>query len=184
VVENHRLFLCTHSWLIRSNFSIWKRQETKMDDSRRRLIWHGMFLFLLGLLTGFVELQFTNQRMGLAAHLEGVMNGIFLLALGAVWAEVRLPPRARVAAYWGVLYGTYANWAVTTLAAILGTAALSPITASGHSAQPWQEGVVTFGFHQRRARDCCVLSAGPLGLAGIEGGHDQRSKPRLIPSPM
>jgi (hydroxyamino)benzene mutase len=117
-----------------------------MDDSRRRLIWHGMFLFLLGLLTGFVEPQFTNPRMGLAAHLEGVMNGIFLLALGAVWAEVRLPPGAKVAAYWGVLYGTYANWAVTTLAAILGTAALSPITASGHSAQPWQEGVITFGF--------------------------------------
>ncbi len=42
-----------------------------------------MFLFLIGLLTGFVEPQFTNVRMGLAAHLEGVMNGIFLVALGA-----------------------------------------------------------------------------------------------------
>jgi hydroxylaminobenzene mutase len=117
-----------------------------MDDSRRQLIWHGMFLFLLGLLTGFVEPQFTNPRMGLAAHLEGVMNGIFLIALGAVWTEVRLSPRSQVAAYWGLLYGTYANWAVTTLAAILGTAALSPISAAGHSAQPWQEGVITFGF--------------------------------------
>ena len=46
-------------------------------------MWHGMFLFLLGLLTGFVETKFANVRMGLAAHLEGVMNGIFLLALGA-----------------------------------------------------------------------------------------------------
>jgi hydroxylaminobenzene mutase len=36
-----------------------------------------MFLFLLGLLTGFVEHRFTNMRMGLAAHLEGVMNGTF-----------------------------------------------------------------------------------------------------------
>jgi len=117
-----------------------------MDDSKRQLILHGMFLFVLGLLTGFVEPQFTNPRMGLAAHLEGVMNGIFLIALGAAWAEVRLPPRVKVAAYWGVLYGTYANWAVTTLAAILGTAALSPISAAGHRAQPWEEGVVTFGF--------------------------------------
>ena len=117
-----------------------------MDDSKRQLILHGMFLFVLGLLTGFVEPQFTNPRMGLAAHLEGVMNGIFLIALGAAWAEVRLPPRVKVAAYWGVLYGTYANWAVTTLAAILGTAALSPISAAGHRAQPCEEGVVTFGF--------------------------------------
>jgi hydroxylaminobenzene mutase len=117
-----------------------------MEDSKRRLLWHGMFLFLLGLLVGFVEQKFTNVRMGLAAHLEGVMNGIFLVALGGVWTEVRLSPRLKVAAYWGALYGAYANWALTTLAAIFGTAALSPITAAGHSAQPWQESVVTIGF--------------------------------------
>ena len=59
-----------------------------VEDSKRRLMWHGMFLFLLGLLTGLVEAHFTNPRMGLAAHLEGVMNGIFLVALGAIWTEV------------------------------------------------------------------------------------------------
>ena len=60
-----------------------------MEDPRRRLLWHGIFLFMLGLLAGFVEQQFINPRMGLSAHLGGVMNGIFLLALGAVWAAVR-----------------------------------------------------------------------------------------------
>ena len=117
-----------------------------MEDTKRRLLWHGMFLFLLGLLTGFVEQKFNNPRMGLAAHLEGVMNGIFLLALSAGWAEVRLSRRLKTVAYWSALYGTYANWAVTTLAAIFGTAALSPITGAGRSAQPWQEGMVTVGF--------------------------------------
>ena len=117
-----------------------------MEDTRRRLIRHGMFLFLLGLLTGIAEQKFTNTRMGLAAHLEGVMNGTFLLALGAVWTEVRLSGRSKAAAYWSALYGTYANWAVTTLAAIFGTAAMSPISGAGHSGQPWQEAVVTVGF--------------------------------------
>jgi len=117
-----------------------------MEDSRRRLIWHGMFLFLLGLLTGFVEQKFINPRMGLAAHLEGVMNGTFLLALGAVWAEVRLSPRLKLAAYWSALYGTYMNWATTALGAAWGIAALSPITSAGHSALPWQEGFVTILF--------------------------------------
>ena len=87
-----------------------------------------------------------NVRMGLAAHLEGVMNGTFLLALGAVWTEVRLPTPAKVTAYWAALYGTYVNWFVTTLAAVFGTAALSPITAVGHSGLPWQESLVTAGF--------------------------------------
>jgi hydroxylaminobenzene mutase len=102
-----------------------------------------MFLFLLGLLTGFVEQKFINPRMGLAAHLEGVMNGTFLVALGAVWAEVRLAPRLKLVAYWSALYGAYVNWAAVILAAIFGTAALSPITSAGHSGLPWQETLVT-----------------------------------------
>lgn len=114
-----------------------------MDDSKRRLIWHGMFLFLIGLLTGLVEQKFVNPRMGLAAHLEGVMNGTFLIALGAVWAEVRLAERSKTAAYWIALYGAYVNWLATALAAAFGSAALSPITGAGHSAQPWQETLVT-----------------------------------------
>jgi len=117
-----------------------------VTDASRRLIWYGMFLFLLGLLTGFVEPKFANPRMGLAAHLEGVMNGIFLVALGAAWAHVRLSPGLSSTAYWTALYGTYANWAVTSLAAILGTAALSPITGAGHGGRPWQEAIVTVGF--------------------------------------
>jgi len=40
----------------------------------------------------------------------------------------------------------YVNWLVTTLAAVFGTAALSPITAAGHSGRPWQESLVTAGF--------------------------------------
>lgn len=122
------------------------QERALVEDSRRRLVWHGMFLFLLGLVTGFVEQNFANSRMGLAAHLEGVMNGTFLVALGAVWTTVRLSPRLKRAAYWSAVYGTYANWAVTLLAAIFGTAAMSPITAAGRNGQPWQEVVVTVGF--------------------------------------
>src|SRR6266567_5580017 len=117
-----------------------------METTNRRLMWHGMFLFLLGLVTGFVEQRFANVRMALAAHLEGVMNGTFLVALGAIWTEVRLPAPAKGIAYWATLYGTYVNWLVTTLAAVFGTAALSPISAAGHSGQPWQEILVTAGF--------------------------------------
>jgi (hydroxyamino)benzene mutase len=117
-----------------------------MDDSKRNLIWHGMFLFLLGLITGFLEPHFSNMRMGLAAHLEGVMNGTFLIALGAVWLDVKLTALLKTAAYWGALYGAYANWLITTLAAVFGTGALSPITAAGRVAEPWQESMVTAGF--------------------------------------
>jgi heme/copper-type cytochrome/quinol oxidase subunit 2 len=50
-------------------------------DYRRRLLWHGIALFLIGLFTGLAEQHFANIRMALAAHLEGVMNGTFLIAV-------------------------------------------------------------------------------------------------------
>ena len=117
-----------------------------MNETNRRLMFHGMCLFLLGLLTGFAEQYFANVRMGLAAHLEGLMNGMFLIALGAIWPHARLSAPAATVAYWTVLYGTYVNWLITLLAAIFGTSALSPITGAGHSGLAWQEGVVTTGF--------------------------------------
>lgn len=117
-----------------------------MENRKRKLFWHGMFLFLLGLLVGFFEQQFTNPRMGLAAHLEGVMNGTFLIALGAAWSEVKLSQRMEAAAYCSALYGAYVNWATVTFAAIYGTGALSPILAAGSKALPWQETVVTVGL--------------------------------------
>lgn len=105
-----------------------------------------MFLFLLGLFAGFAEAHFPNVRMGLAAHLEGVMNGIFLLAAGATWNELRLAPALKSATFWIALYGAYMNWFFVALAAIFGTGALSPITAPGRNALPWQENLITAGF--------------------------------------
>jgi hydroxylaminobenzene mutase len=117
-----------------------------VETANRRLMWHGMILFLLGLLTGFAEAHVTNVRMGLAAHLEGVMNGILLLALGAIWPQLRLSKTGQAAAFWTALYSTYGNWFFVLLAAIFGTGALSPITAPGRKALPWKESLVTAGL--------------------------------------
>lgn len=135
-----------------------------MARTNRKLIWHGMLLFLIGLLTGFAETHFANTRMGLAAHLEGVMNGTFLLALGATWTEVRLSSPTKAVAYWTALYGTYGNWFVTSLAAVFGTAALSPITGAGHSGQPWQEAIVKLGF---MSVGVAIVTASALALWGL-----------------
>ena len=54
--------------------------------------------------------------MGLAAHLEGVMNGTFLIALGAIWTMVGLPPKTKTITFWLALYAVYVNSLATTLA--------------------------------------------------------------------
>jgi hydroxylaminobenzene mutase len=94
------------------------------------------------------------------------MNGIFLLAVGAIWNEVRLSSLLSKIAYWALLSGTYGNWVVTTTAAILGTAALSPITAGGHSAAPVWEVLVTTGFV---LIGLAIIFASSLLLWGLRG---------------
>ena len=39
-------------------------REINMAASNPRLMWHGILLFLLGLVTGLLEQRFTNMRMG------------------------------------------------------------------------------------------------------------------------
>ncbi|CAM2816213.1 hydrogenase [Mycobacterium intermedium] len=140
---------------------------TELQVTGRRLVWHGMLLFLVGLVTGTQQRRFTNMRMALSAHLEGVMNGTFLIALGAIWTQVKLPPNLRRAARWTTLYGTYGNWLFTTVGAALGTAAANPTLSQGHHGKPWQERLVLLGFRSMRY---AFLTAVVLIVSGLTRG--------------
>ena len=112
----------------------------------RRLKMLGMFLFLMGLITGFTTTNLKNPRMGLAAHLEGVMNGTFLIAAGLIWNDLRLLSKLKNATYWTLIYGTFVNWLITLIAAYSGTYAMSPVTGHGFMGTPIQENFVNAGF--------------------------------------
>ncbi|OBI72309.1 hydrogenase [Mycobacterium asiaticum] len=140
---------------------------TETQLTGRRLVWHGMLLFLIGVVTGTQQRRFTNMRMALSAHLEGVMNGTFLIALGAIWTQVKLPPNLGRAARWTTLYGTYGNWLFTTLGAALGTAAANPTLSQGHHGKPWQERLVLLGFRSMRY---AFLTAVLLIVSGLTRG--------------
>ena len=84
--------------------------------------------------------------MGLASHLEGVMNGTFLIALGAAWSYIALSKLLEKIAYWLIIYGTFANWFFITLAAILGTSEMTPIAGKGYNGAAWEEQIITLGL--------------------------------------
>lgn len=113
---------------------------------RRTFVFNGLILFLLGLIIGLVEGHVSNPRMGLAAHLEGLMNGIYLIALGSILGWVRLPPSLFSLAFWTTIYGAYANLAVTVFASLINASSFSPITGAGLHATLVQEYLVSFGF--------------------------------------
>jgi hydroxylaminobenzene mutase len=110
------------------------------------LIQAGIALFLVGLLTGFAVPFMANARMGLSSHLEGVMNGMFLVGLGLLWPRLVLGRGALHACFWLALYGTWANWATTLLAAWWGAGRAMPIAAAGYEGSPVQEMAINFGL--------------------------------------
>jgi len=112
-----------------------------------KLVRYGITLFFLGLLTGFVIPVLRNPRMGLASHLEAVMNGMFLILLGLLWHKLRLSVGALKWGYGLSLFGTYTNWFTNLLAAIWGAGGeMLPIAGSGYQGVAWQEVLIKVGL--------------------------------------
>ncbi|HEY8152759.1 MAG TPA: hydrogenase [Myxococcota bacterium] len=110
-------------------------------DREQRLLRHGFALYLLGLLTGLAAYALENPRMGVAAHVEGVVNAIFLIVLGVAWPRLGLEGRAATCAYATGVVGAYANWGIPLFSAIVG--ASQPILAgAGFEASPWAETIL------------------------------------------
>lgn len=120
-----------------------------MDDDRtsRLLLRSGVLLFLLGLLTGFIVPMLESPRVALASHLEGLMNGMFLVLVGLIWPRLHLARWSSRATVGLVLFGTYVNWATTLLAAAWGAGQpLMPLAAHGHVGTVVQELVIKVGL--------------------------------------
>jgi hydroxylaminobenzene mutase len=119
--------------------------STAPTDTRtlgRRLVWHGVLLFLLGLLVGLVVPAFANPRMGLSAHVGTVLNGALLVALGAAWSAIELSPRAQRGAFSLLVWGSYGGCLGLVLAAIFNTRASTPINGAAQPAGTWIEALV------------------------------------------
>lgn len=138
------------------------------NNTPRQLKMFGMVLFLLGLLTGFAVMKTINPRMGLAAHLEGVMNGTFLVVAGLVWNDLRLSEKLKKAVYWALLYGTFVNWFTTLLSAVFGTSKMTPLSGAGHEGSAMQENIVAVGLITLSLAMVFALGAMVYGLRGKE----------------
>jgi (hydroxyamino)benzene mutase len=137
-----------------------------MDRQARqahRLLQLGILLFLLGLLVGLAASSLTNPRMGLASHLEGVMNGLFLVALGLVWPRLSLSGGLQQITFWLAVYGTFANLAATFLAALTGAGAMMPM-AGGRAGATLEEAAISTLLVSLALADIAVCL---LVLAGL-----------------
>jgi hydroxylaminobenzene mutase len=117
--------------------------QRKQSD---RLIFWGIFLFLLGLIIGLIVPKLANPRMGLSSHIEGVLNGMFLVLLGLIWHKLHISTKWLKIAFGLAIYGTFLNWFSMLIAAVFNAGKMLTIAANGQEGHPLVEGFITFSL--------------------------------------
>ena len=116
--------------------------QTKKQASN--LLFLGFLLFLFGLITGLIVPAFASPRLAVSSHIEGVLNGIFLIVLGLVWHKLALSDKMLKTTYWLALYGTFANWFALLFAAVFNAGKMLGVMAGGTEGPAIPEAVVAF----------------------------------------
>lgn len=112
-----------------------------------RLVQVGMILFLIALLVGLVVQQFAVPRLGLSAHLLGIIQGLFLMVIGQLWPRLSVTRGQSRLGYWLAVYGCLAPWTANILGALWGAGnTLLPIAAGQAHGSPLQEGIITIAL--------------------------------------
>lgn len=118
----------------------------------------GLFLFLLGLLNGFVIPVSRSPRIGLSAHLTGVQSGTFLIAVGLFWPQLHLSPTWSNILAHATWISLYAVWLSLLLAGLFGAGRGLPIAGQGITTTPAKQMVVSV-----------LLIGGSLGILAAVG---------------
>ncbi|BAZ22907.1 hydroxylaminobenzene mutase HabB [Kalymmatonema gypsitolerans NIES-4073] len=107
---------------------------------KRSLLWHGIFICLLGFVAGLFIPLYANPRAGLATHLLGITQGVFIAVIGLSYPQLKLPLWVARANFWMLLISAYVGMIVEFLAAAFGLSRMFLITAMGlPEGIPWLE---------------------------------------------
>ena len=119
--------------------------ETKKRQSDK-LIYYGVILFFIGLIIGLIVPIFANPRLGVSSHIEGVLNGMFLIILGLIWNKIDLSNKWLKITFLAAIYGTFMNCFAILIAAIFNVGKMLGIAANGQEGTPIVEGIVSFSL--------------------------------------
>jgi hydroxylaminobenzene mutase len=123
-----------------------ERQGSRAQDGHR-LLRVGIVLFLFALLVGLAVPRFAVPRLGLSAHLLGLMQGTFLLVAGSLWPKLTLPRAVSRAGSYLAVYGCIAAWTANLLGALWGAGnSMLPIAAGPARGNVVQERIIAAGL--------------------------------------
>jgi hydroxylaminobenzene mutase len=138
-----------------------------------RLLQLGMLLFLFALFVGLAVPGFAVPRLGLSAHVLGIMQGIFLMVIGVLWPRLTLTRAMSRLACWLAVYGCFAAWTANVLAGIWGAGnSMLPMAAGQARGNALQEGMIAAGLITAALS---LISAAIVILWGLRAVAGERS---------
>ena len=106
----------------------------KSRDLQTTMVLHGAVVVVLGLLAGLpYGLVVTGALAGETrawsmAHLEGVLNGLLVLAVAAVFRRLHLSEGQKRLVVWSLVLMAYGNLVASVVGAVFGVRGLEPTT--------------------------------------------------------
>ncbi len=138
-----------------------------------RLLQIGMGLFLGALFVGLAIPRFAVPRLGLSAHLLGLMQGVFLIVLGLLWHRLELPRAMFRGAFWLAVYGCLAPLTANLLGATWAAGnTLLPLAAGQAHGSALQERIITVML---RSGGASLIVASILILWGLRTSSPGRA---------
>lgn len=99
-------------------------------------------LIFLSLVAAFFVPAAAIPRLALSAHTIGMLSGVLLIAVGAIWQHFRLGATQQLWLKWSWIYASYANWLGCMVGAYAGAGRMTPVAAAGIEGAGWAEAVV------------------------------------------
>ncbi|WP_043766959.1 hypothetical protein [Algiphilus aromaticivorans] len=88
-------------------------------------------LVLLSLVGAFFVPAMAIPRLALSAHTIGMMSGVLLIAVGAIWKHFQLSGMQQQWLKWSWIYSSYANWLGCLVGAVFGAGRATPLASGG-----------------------------------------------------
>jgi hydroxylaminobenzene mutase len=114
-----------------------------LSRQSQRLLQIGAALLLFASFEGFVIPYFAAPHLALSAHTLSALQSVLLLAVGLAWTRLDLGDVASRAAFWLLVYSTFAILAAYLLGALWGAGNETMAMAAGAAhGTPVQEAVI------------------------------------------
>jgi (hydroxyamino)benzene mutase len=142
------------------------------ETFKRKLLWHGIFICTLAFIIGLFIPLYANPRAGLATHIIGITEGLFLAIAGFAYPQLKLSFSIALTGFWMLLISAYVGLLGEFLSAAFGLKRILVITGAGMAeGNVWMETsveIATKGISVLLIVGCAIVLFGLREIKKVE----------------